>query len=81
MHEPKPEPFRPVDRRRRVLIALLAVATAAFVTWAMTRKWGLTRETARHPADVAVCAQGQTEGCVGGRAAVIALPPAAPASR
>ena len=63
------ELYRPVSRRKRLLIALLAVATAAFVTYSMTRKSGTVRNAALHPADVAVCAKGQTEGCVGGRAA------------
>ncbi len=75
------ELYRPVSRRKRLLIALLAVATAAFVTYSMTRKSGTVRNAALHPADVAVCAKGQTEGCVGGRAAVIALPSASAGSR
>jgi len=83
MDKPSPEPqverYRPITARRRVLIALLAVATAAFVTWAMTRKSGLVREAAKHPADVPACAASQAEGCAGGLTTVIA--PAAPASR
>jgi len=80
----EPEPFRPVNRRRRFLIALLAIATAAFVVWAMTRKSGMVegevRKAALHPADVAACTQGQTVGCVGSMTSVIAAPAAAPAS-
>lgn len=78
----EPEPFRPVSRRRRFLIALLAIATAAFVVWAMTRKSGLVenaaREAARNPADVSACAKGQTAGCVGSMTSVIVAPASAP---
>ena len=73
----EPEPFRPINRRRRFLIALLAIATAAFVVWAMTRKSGLVRNAALHPADVAACAPGQTAGCVGSMTSVIAAPASA----
>ncbi len=76
--EPEAVRYRPVPARRRLLIALLAVATAAFVTWAMTRKSGLVREAARHPADLPACAAGQTQGCVGSMTSVI--PAAAPAA-
>ena len=68
----EPEPYRPINRRRRFLIALLAIATAAFVVWAMTRKSGLVRNAALHPADVAACTKGQTAGCVGSMTSVIA---------
>lgn len=75
MEKPTPEPlverYRPISARRRLLIALLAVATAAFVTWAMTRKSGVVREAARHPADVPACAASQAEGCVGSMTTVI----------
>ena len=67
-------PYRPINRRRRVLIALLAVATAAFVVWAMTRKSGLVRNAALHPADVAACTKGQTAACVGSMTSVIVAP-------
>ena len=81
----KPDPYRPISRGRRLLIVVLAVATAAFVVYSMTRKSGTVRNAVQHPADVAACAPGQTEGCVGSMTAVIAvpLPPAAspPASR
>ncbi len=76
----EPDPFRPVSRARRGLIVVLAVATAAFVVYSMTRKSGLVRNAVQHPADVAACAPGQTEGCVGSMTAVIALPPPLAAS-
>ena len=77
MHSYEPTPFRPINRRRRFLIALLAIATAAFVVWAMTRKSGLVRNAALHPADVAACTKGQTAGCVGSMTSIIAMPAAA----
>lgn len=81
----KPDPFRPISRARRLLIVVLSVATAAFVVYSMTRKSGVVRNAAQHPADVAACAPGQTEGCVGSMTAVIAVPAplaaALPASR
>jgi hypothetical protein len=74
------EAFRPVSRRRRLLIALLAIVTAAFVAWAMTRRWGIVRAAHPNGADVAVCSKGQTEACVGSMTAVITAPAPAPAS-
>jgi len=79
MRDPDAYPRPPL--RRRLLTVLLAVAMMVFLVWAVTRKSGVVREAARHPADVAVCAGGQTAGCVGGTAQVIALPPGAAASR
>ncbi|MBA4176491.1 MAG: hypothetical protein C0505_08010 [Leptothrix sp. (in: Bacteria)] len=77
----KPDPYRPVSRWRRLFIAALAVAMAAFLTYSTTRKSGVVRNAVRHPADVATCAPGQTEGCVGSMTAVIAPPEPAAASR
>ena len=70
----KVDDFRPVSRGHRLLIALLAVVTAAFVAWAMTRRWGIVRAAHPQGVDVAVCGKGQTEGCVGSMTAVIAAP-------
>ena len=75
------EDFRPTSKRRRVLIALLAVAMAAFLVWSVTRKSGVVKDAVLHPADVAVCSHGQMADCVGSMTAVIAEPPAAAASR
>jgi len=77
----KPDPFRPVSRARRLLIVVLAVATAAFVVYSMTRKSGVVRNAVMHPADVPACTPGQTEGCVGSMMAVIAPPASSAASR
>lgn len=76
-----PDPYRPLNRRRRLLIVLLAIVTAAFVTWAMTRRWGIVREAAKHPQDVPACTAGEATGCVGSMTAVIPAAPASPASR
>jgi len=82
MRSYEPEPFRPINRRRRALIAVLAVATAIFVVWAITRDLRPARNGTPQPADVAPCARGQTVGCVGSMTSVIAAPisPEAPAS-
>jgi hypothetical protein len=77
----EPEPYRPINKRRRLLIAMLAVATAVVVMFMMTRKAGLVRNAHLHPADVAACTADQTEGCVGSATTVIAMPPAEAASR
>ena len=65
------------------MIVALAVATAAFVTWSVTRKSGVVREAAKHPADVPACAASQSAGCVGSMTSVIVAPSgaASPASR
>lgn len=80
----EPDPYRPVSRRGRVLIVVLTLATAAFITYSMTRRWGIVQHAAPPtPAAPAVanCAPGQTSNCVGSMTSVIAVPPATPASR
>lgn len=69
--------------RRRLLVALLAIATAITIGWLMIyRVGGVKPKAPPPPPDVQRCAAGQQEGCVGGRAAVIVLsPPATTASR
>ena len=68
--------FRPVSRRRRLLILLLAVSLVLSVLYLMLGRRGslfLTTEVAR-------CGPGQTEHCVGGLAeayVVIAAPASA----
>jgi hypothetical protein len=76
----EPEDYPRPTMRRRLLVVLLAVATAAFLVWSVTRKSGVVRDAALHPADRPVCAAGQTGDCVGSTTAVIALPPALAAS-
>ncbi len=77
----KPDPYRPVSWRRRLLIVLLALATAAFVVYSMTRDSVVVRTAVQHPADVPACTPGQTEGCVGSMTAVIVAPATPAASR
>ncbi len=74
--------YRPVSKRRRLLIVGLAVATAATLLLHI-----LGRRDAIHsqplllplPADVSACKDGKTTGCVGGMATVI-MPPASVAA-
>jgi hypothetical protein len=76
-------PYRPVSQRRRLLIVLLALATAATLLLYI-----LGRRDAIHshplllplPADVSACKDGKTMGCVGGLATVILAPAASAAS-
>ena len=64
--------------RRRLLVALLAIATAITIGWLMIyRVGGVKPKAPPPPPDVQRCAAGQQEGCVGGRAAVIVLSPTA----
>jgi hypothetical protein len=72
------EAYRPLTLRRRLLIVVLAVATALVVLWMLLERPGAP---ALKRLDREVCSKGQTEDCVGGKAEVIMLPPAAPASR
>lgn len=80
MIEFEPDAYRPVNRRRRFLLALLALATASLVIWAMTRREGMLPSTVPMPNEGQRCVQGQTEGCLGSITRVIAVPPALPAS-
>jgi hypothetical protein len=77
----EPDDFPRPKLRRRLLVVLLALATAAFLVWSVTRKSGVVRDAARHPADRPVCSAGQTSDCVGSASAVIMLPPAPAASQ
>jgi hypothetical protein len=72
--------FRPVSLRRRLLVALLAVATAVTLFIMMLERIGAP-EIPRPPppADPSVCAEGQLSGCLGGKAEVIVVPAATPA--
>lgn len=71
--------YRPVSRRRRVLIALLAVSTAVVVLWLMLQPQlrAMRAGAERRAAPPQPCAPGQTEGCVGGTMGVI-VPASAP---
>jgi hypothetical protein len=79
-------PFEPQDfpaptRRRRLLVALLAVSTALTMGWLMIYRVGAPqRVPPPPPADAARCKTGQLDACVGGRALVISMPPPVSAS-
>lgn len=77
------EQYRPVSRRRRLLIALLAVATAVVVIWLMLQPQlrKMQAEQARKGADAPRCDGQRQDGCVGGTMGVIVAPTAASASR
>jgi hypothetical protein len=75
---PQVDEYRPTHLRRRVLIGLLAIATASIVMWMVLEKPGAPPPRAH--ARPMPCAPGQTEGCVGGMTRVIVVPPAAAAS-
>lgn len=79
----KVERYRPLSWRRRVLIVLLAVATAWTVGWLILEPPGGVKRPRPAPPgqrpDAARCAEGQSADCVGGKAMVI-VPPAAPAA-
>ncbi|MDO9095806.1 MAG: hypothetical protein Q8R98_00590 [Rubrivivax sp.] len=67
--------------RKRLLVLLLAVATASTIVWVLTiPPTPVPRELIPPPADVQRCTRGQTQGCVGGMAGVIVQPAAVPAS-
>lgn len=78
---PDDDSYRPLPRRRRVLIAGLAVATALTLILMMLERVGAP-PLARPPPepDTTRCAPGQSTGCVGGRADVILVPAQRPAS-
>ncbi len=61
--------YQPLKRRRKLLILLLAVATAVTVVMLLLDPPGGVQRKRHVPQP---CAAGQTEGCVGGKADVIA---------
>lgn len=74
--------FRPTRPRTRLLIALLAVATAGMVMWAVMDPLARLDRMNRPPADRPACAPGQLDDCAGGKVTVIVVPatPPGPAS-
>lgn len=74
-------PYRSMTARRRVLVALLAVATALTVVALLLDPPGATRRQRAPRADVPACSASATANCVGGATAVIAPRPASAASR
>ena len=73
--------FPTAPLRRRVLIAVLAVATATTLIMMMLERTGAP-EIPRPPAAAgpAPCAEGQLSGCLGGKADVILVPAASGAA-
>ena len=67
--------------RKRLLVLLMAVATAGTIVWVLTiPPTPVPRALVPPPADVPRCSRGQTQGCVGGMASVIVAPAAAPSA-
>jgi hypothetical protein len=79
--------LRPTSPRQKLLIAALAVGTALVVLWAVLRpelqaiearqkRAAAAAATATARPDRPRCADGQTQGCVGGRLDVQVIAPA-----
>ncbi len=73
--------YRPVSRRRRMLILLLAIGTAIMVVWMLLERPGGLHGPRAQPAAAqtpapAICADGVQIHCVGGKAEVIMSAPA-----
>ncbi len=68
------EIYAPLKGRRRWLVGAAGVLTAVVVMWLMTRH--VKPEPPVQPASTepGLCQDGQTQGCVGGQAAVFAVP-------
>ena len=79
MYQPfEGDDYRPINWRRRVLIAVLAVATAcALLLYMLGRRGDILQgrvpaaQLPNLPADVAACKPGQSAGCVGGMASIL----------
>lgn len=69
--------YRPLSRRRKLLIVALAVATAFTVVSLLLDPPGGVRRQHLQRVDRPPCTDGQTENCVGGKADVIVVPGAA----
>lgn len=67
--------FPRLPGRRRLMILLLAVATAITIVLTLIYPPGGVKRT--RPGGPPMCAQGMTEECVGGKAMVIVPAPAA----
>lgn len=68
--------FPGFSRRRKLLIGLLAVATALTVAWSLLERPGGVHGPRALPASPPPCSATQTQDCVGGRTAVILSAPA-----
>lgn len=70
--------LRPTSPRERLVIVLLAVATASGVLLMVLDPWARLERMNRPPPDRPACEGGQTRDCVGGKIDVIVLPASAP---
>lgn len=70
--------YQPLSRQRRLLVLALAIATALTVAALLLNPPGGVQRKRHLPQP---CAASQDTGCVGGRADVIVVAPAEPASR
>ena len=71
--------YRPISARRKLLILLLAVATAITVILTLLKTPAGAMHTSPKPSmpDAARCDEGNSHQCVGGKADVIVVPPPA----
>lgn len=69
---PDHEAYRPLSGRRRLLILLLAVATAVAIMLSVLAPPGASKTPRPQRQEPTACAPGQTAGCLGGKAEVIA---------
>ncbi len=69
--------YRPLSRRRKLLIVALAVATAFTVVNLLLDPPGGVRRQHIQRVDRPACSASQTTDCVGGQTDVIVVPPAA----
>jgi hypothetical protein len=77
----KGDAYRPINWRRRVLLVLLAVATAvSLLGYMLGRRGDIVRTGQTLQGETAACKPGQTAGCVGGMATVIVAPAASGAA-
>jgi hypothetical protein len=63
--------YQPTSAGRRILILMLAVATALVIAWALLTRPG---HVAKPRPDAPPCARGQTQNCVGGQIDVVVVP-------
>jgi hypothetical protein len=74
----KAERYRPLSRRQALWIAVAAVATAVTIVLTMLSPPGGVQRTRKVPAGPPACAEGQVDGCVGGKVDVIVPAAASP---
>ena len=75
------EPFPATPWRRRLLVLVLALATAATVVLSIVDTPGGAKHKRPPPPDAPLCSAQQSTDCVGGMAGVIVTPAPASAPR